>query len=119
MLGLMVHGHITAQYLDGRTFTELDAMVVRILVGALALLGLLLGWIFWKQRLDLTGRSIATVALVMIDGLVYSQLRIILPFTLALTAWLIGVTSGHHLRSLVTWASRAPPSTDAMRFNRT
>ena len=64
-------------------------------------------------------RSVATVALVMIDGLVYSQLRIILPFTLALTAWLIGVTSGHHLRSLVTWASRAPSSTDAMRFNRT
>jgi CHASE2 domain-containing sensor protein len=119
MLGLMVHGHITAQYLDGRSFTELGAMAVRILVGALALLGLLLGWIFWEQRLDLTGRSIATVALVMTDGLVYSQLRIILPFTLALTAWLIGVTSGHHLRSLVTWASSTPASTHAMRFNRT
>jgi hypothetical protein len=55
----------------------------------------------------------------MTDGLVYSQLRIILPFTLALTAWLIGVTSGHHLRSLAMWASSTPASTDAMRFNRT
>src|SRR5215467_10341724 len=106
MLGLMVHGHITAQYMDGRTFTELGPMAVRVLVCALALLGSLLGWIFWEQRLDLTGRSTATVVLVMIDGLVYSQLRIIL------TAWLIGVTSGHHLRSLVTWASSASASTD-------
>jgi len=89
-------------------------MAVRVLVGALALLGSLLGWIFWEQRLDLTGRSIATVALVMIDGLFYSQLRIILPFTLALTAWLIGVISGHHLRSLVTWASSSPASAGAV-----
>jgi hypothetical protein len=48
---------------------------------------LLLGWIFWEQRLDLTGRSIATLALVAIDAFIYAQLRIILPFTLALTAW--------------------------------
>jgi hypothetical protein len=47
----------------------------------------------------------ATVALVAIDALVYSQLRVILPFTLALTAWLIGVASGHHLREIVAWAS--------------
>jgi CHASE2 domain-containing sensor protein len=119
MLGLMIHGHITAQYLDGRHYTELGATADRVLISALALFGLLLGWIFWEQRLDLTGRSIATVALVVVDGLVYSQLRIILPFTLALTAWLIGVASGHHLRSLATWASSAPASTEAVRFNRT
>lgn len=105
MLGLMIHAHISAQLLDGRSYSELSATPVRALVGGLALLGLLLGWIFWEQRLDLTGRSIATVALVAIDALVYSQLRIILPFTLALTAWLIGVTSGHHLRAIVAWAS--------------
>ncbi|NKB17774.1 MAG: hypothetical protein HC770_06300 [Pseudanabaena sp. CRU_2_10] len=105
MLGLMIHGHITAQLLDGRSYSELDATSTRVLVGALALLGFLLGWIFWAQRLDLTGRSIATVALVAVDALVYSQLRIILPFTVALTAWLIGVAGGHHLRAVVAWAT--------------
>jgi CHASE2 domain-containing sensor protein len=105
MLGLMIHAHITAQLLDGRSYSELDATSVRVLIIALALFGLVLGWIFREQRLDLTGRSIATVALVAIDALVYSQLRIILPFTLALTTWLIGVTSGHHLRAIVAWAA--------------
>lgn len=105
MLGLIIHGHITAQLMDGRSYSELDTRQTRILVGTLALFGFLLGWIFRKQRLDLTGRSIATVALVAIDALVYSQLRIILPFTVALTAWLIGVAGGHHLRAMVVWAS--------------
>jgi CHASE2 domain-containing sensor protein len=113
MLGLMVHGHITAQLLDGRSYSELDATSTRVLVGALALLGFLLGWLFWAQRLDLTGRSIATVALVAVDALVYSQLRIILPFTVALTAWLIGVAGGHHLRAVVAWA------TASVRFSQT
>ena len=105
MLGLMIHAHITAQLLDGRSYSELGATSTRVLVGALALIGFVLGWTFWEQRLDLTGRSIATVALVAIDALVYAQLRIILPFTLALTAWLIGVAAGHHLRAVVAWAS--------------
>jgi adenylate cyclase len=115
MLGLMIHAQITAQLLDGRSYSELGETSARVLVMALALMGFVLGWIFWQQRLDLTGRTIATVALVAIDALVYSQLRIILPFTLALTTWLIGVAGGHHLRSLVTWLSRASPSTVAVR----
>lgn len=105
MLGLMIHGHITAQLVDGRSYAELGTIPTRVLVVALALIGFLLGWTFWEQRLDLTGRSMATVALVAIDALVYSQLRIILPFTVALTAWLIGVAGGHHLRTVVAWAS--------------
>jgi adenylate cyclase len=105
MLGLMVHAHITAQLMDGRSYSELGATASRVLVAALALIGFLLGWIFREQRLDLTGRSIATVALVAIDALIYARLRIILPFTLALTAWLIGVAAGHHLRAVVAWAS--------------
>jgi CHASE2 domain-containing sensor protein len=105
MLGLMIHGQITAQLLDGRSYSELGPTAARALVIALALTGFALGWIFWRQRLDLTGRTIATVALVVVDALAYSQLRIILPFTLALTAWLIGVAGGHHLRSLVSWVT--------------
>ena len=105
MLGLTIHAHITAQLVDGRSYAELGATSARALVGALALIGFLLGWTFFAQRLDLTGRSMATVALIAIDALVYSQLRIILPFTLALTAWLIGVAGGHHLRAIVAWAS--------------
>ena len=105
MLGLTIHAHITAQLVDGRSYAELGATSARALVGALALIGFLLGWAFFEQRLDLTGRSMATVALIAIDALVYSQLRIILPFTLALTAWLIGVAGGHHLRAIAAWAS--------------
>jgi adenylate cyclase len=106
MLGVMVHAHVTAQLLDGRSYSELDEAWARVLIVSLAGFGLLLGWIFWEQRLDLTGRSVATLALVAIDALIYAQLRIILPFTLALAAWLIGVTCGHHLRSIVSWALR-------------
>jgi CHASE2 domain-containing sensor protein len=105
MLGLTIHAHITAQMVDGRSYSELGTTSTRALVGGLALMGFLLGWMFFAQRLDLTGRSMATVALVAIDALVYSQLRIILPFTVALTAWLIGVAGGHHLRAMAAWAS--------------
>jgi adenylate cyclase len=57
MLGVMIHGHITAQLLDGRSYSELGAPAARVLVIALALTGFALGWIFRKLRLDLTGRT--------------------------------------------------------------
>jgi len=113
MLGVTIHAHIIAQLLDGRGYSELGTTAARVLVITLALTGFVLGWVFWQQRLDLTGRTIATVALVAIDALVYSQLRIILPFTLALTAWLIGVTAGHHLRSLWAWAGSTSSAASA------
>jgi adenylate cyclase len=104
MLGVMIHATMLAQLLDGRMYTELTRVQTRFLLLGLGSVGFLLGWMFWRGRLDLTSRGLATAGLVCIDAVLYYQARIILPFTLALVAWLAGVTGGHHSRSVAMWA---------------
>ncbi len=101
MSGVKIHTHMLAQFLDGRRYTELTPLQVELLLIAVAALGLTLSWLFWHRRIDFLGLGVATVVLVAIDAAVFSGLRVILPFTLSLWAWFIGVTGGHHLRTIV------------------
>jgi CHASE2 domain-containing sensor protein len=103
MLGVLIQATIVAQLIDGRSYTELNSTQMRIFLITLGLLGFSIGWLFWRRHLDLTSRSAATLALVAIDAAVYWKVRIILPFTLALASWLVGVNLGHHLHALAAW----------------
>jgi len=103
MLGVLVHAHVLAQYLDGRSYRELDDRGTRHLVIGVAIVGFLLSWLFWHRRAELFRQGVATGVLVVVDAVVYSELRLILPFTLALYAWVIATTGGHHLRTLAGW----------------
>ena len=98
--GVKIHAHIVAQHLDGRRFYELARTHADILIAGVAFLGFVLGWVFWRRKMDFLGLTAATIALVAIDALIYAQMRMILPFTLSLWAWVLGVTAGHHVHTI-------------------
>lgn len=111
MLGVMVHAHIVAQLLDGRYFYELQGQERVAFLLVVGLLGLSLGWAVRGRRASLLNLSVATAILVGVDAVCYYLLRTVLPFTLALYVWFIGVLAGQHLRTLVRWALAQCPRT--------
>ena len=104
MLGVIIHAHIIAQLLDGRYFYDLEGKQRLALLLAVGLLGVGLGWGLREKRAAFLNLGVATAILVAIDAFCYSSLRIVLPFTLALYVWFIGVLLGQHLRTLALWS---------------
>jgi hypothetical protein len=66
-------------------------------LAAVAALAFMIGWYFRLNRRGVLLGSVATVAIIVVDTLVFWQWRIILPIVLALLAWFIGEISGHYL----------------------
>jgi CHASE2 domain-containing sensor protein len=99
MAGAIIHAHIVAELVDGRSIVQLegDSIVLRLELAVLAALGFLVGWRYRLRRQGLLLGSIATAAIIAIDTFVFWQLRIILPIVLALLAWFLGEFSGHNI----------------------
>jgi CHASE2 domain-containing sensor protein len=95
----VIHGHILAETIDGRSIGQLeaDAPVLRLGLALLAGLGFLVGWRYRLKRQGILLGSLATIVILAIDTFVFWQSRIILPIVLALLAWFIGEFTGHHL----------------------
>jgi adenylate cyclase len=110
MLGVLVHAHILAQLLDNRYFYEIEGYERLAFLLAVAVVGLVLGWAVRGRRASLLNLSVATVILVGVDAACYYFLRTVLPFTLALYVWFLGVLAGQHLHALVHWARSPAPS---------
>lgn len=110
MLGVMIHAHVIAQLLDGRYFTDLEGQLRLALVLGVALIGFLLGWAVRGKRASWLNLTIATAFLVAVDATCYYFLRTVLPFTLVLYVWFIGVVAGQHLRTLVRWGRPLRPA---------
>jgi CHASE2 domain-containing sensor protein len=109
MLGVMVHSHILAQLLDGRYYYELEGPARSVLLASIGIAGLVLAWVLGEKRASLLNLGLATAVLVGVDAICYAGFRIVLPFTLMLYVWFIGVLAGRHLRKLFLWAhSRSP-----------
>jgi len=105
MLGVMIHAHIIAQLLDGRYFYELEGRQKTTFLLAVALIGFILGWAVRGKPAALLNLTVATVILVAVDAACYYFLRIVLPFTVVLYLWFVGVVAGQHLHALATWAA--------------
>ena len=102
-IGVVIHAQILAQYLDGRQYTELSRSGADVLLICLALCGFFLSAKLKGTPSYLWDQTAATAVLVMIDAVVYSQFRLILPFTLALYTWVIAVIGGERLPILNGW----------------
>ncbi len=102
MGGLTIHAHMLAAMLEPRrAISELGSLAVHSLLIILGLVGFALGWLLWESRVvHLIGWSFATSALVAIDAILFVHGRLLLPFTLALLAWFLGVTAGRSLHVL-------------------
>jgi adenylate cyclase len=97
--GVLIHAHIAAELVDGRSIGQLEVDTWRLRVGlaVVAALGFLVGWRFRLSRRGILLGSVATVAIIVVDTLVFWQWRIILPIVLALLAWFLGEFAGHYL----------------------
>jgi adenylate cyclase len=103
MPGAVIHAHIVAEAVDGRHIGQLeaDSVVLRLVLAVLSALGFLIGWRYRLKRKGLLLSSIATVAIIAVDTIVFWEFRIILPVVLALIAWFLGEFSGHLAGRLV------------------
>jgi len=99
MHGALIHAHILAGIVDGRSIGQVESGTVALPVTLAAITGLafLVGWSLRYRQGGLLASSVATLVIIAIDTLVFWQFRIILPLVLALLAWFLGEFCGHYL----------------------
>jgi adenylate cyclase len=99
MHGALIHAHILAGIVDGRSIGQIESGTVALLatLAAITGLGFLVGWYLRYRGRGLLASSVASLLIIGIDSLVFWQFRIILPLVLALLAWFLGEFSGHYL----------------------
>lgn len=102
--GVMVHAQVIAMLMEpARAVRELSPMNARLLLIAISVIGGYLGWRLGRSNIvGVLGGGAATVVLVLIDALLFREMRIILPFTLAAVSWVAGLTAGRAARSCVS-----------------
>lgn len=100
MSGVEIHAHILAQLFEPRrAVKELSPVATWGLLLLLAGAGLGTGFAPALGGVaPYLGFGFATTALLAIDAVVFSHLHVLLPFTLALVTWVLGVTAGRFLR---------------------
>jgi len=104
MTGAEIHAHMAAELIDGnRSYSELTPLQARTFLAGLATLGFVLGWRFRTRRLDFLDWRVASMAVVVADALVFKFAHLVLPFTLAAFAWVLGVTLGTQTRGASAW----------------
>ncbi|MEQ1616409.1 MAG: CHASE2 domain-containing protein [Hyphomicrobiaceae bacterium] len=99
MTGVTIHAHILAGLLDpSKLVSELAPHVVQLILALVASIGFMLGWMLWRTTaVSFLGWSFASAVMVGIDAFCFVELRLLLPFTLALVAWVAGLTAGRSL----------------------
>lgn len=109
--GLEIHAQIIAGLMDPkRTISELKPMAASALLGGGALVGFAIGWSLWRSGfVPYLGAGFATVLLLVLDAMCFKGLRVLLPFTLAVIAWVAGLTAGSSLRFIVPPKRRSQP----------
>lgn len=97
--GVVVHAQILAELIDGRHVEQLESntLIQHLGLALLTALGFLIGWSYRLKRKGALLGSIATIAMIAVDTIVFWQFRIILPVVLAVSAWFIGEIFGHYL----------------------
>lgn len=90
--GVFLHAHALAQILDGRYIYEIPEWPVVLLLSAT---GFMLGLYFNDRGFRWLTGTVVTGALIAIDLLLFWQLRWIVPYVAAVTAWLLGGIGGY------------------------
>ena len=104
MTGAEIHAQMAAELIDGnRSYSELTPLQARVFLAGLAALAVALGWRFQARRFDVLDWRVASFAVVAADALVFKFAHLILPFTLAAFAWVLGITLGTQTRGAAAW----------------
>lgn len=103
--GILVHAQMLAELLDGRRVSELSPAQTQLLVLGMWLAGCVLSWLASQRGFNLSRWTLGAVLFVAIDVLLFSRWRLVLPFTMAMAAWVLGVTAGQFLSRLRLFAA--------------
>jgi len=100
MAGILVHAQMVAEYVDGRRVSELSPGKTQLLVLAMWIAGCMISWLASHHGFNLGRWTLGAILFVAIDVLLFSRWRLVLPFTLAMAAWVLGVTAGQFMSRL-------------------
>lgn len=106
-IGAVIHAQIIAQLMDGRIYSELSNLGRDLLLLIIGLFGGVLSWRLWNRPRGYLNLGVATAALVALDAISFSMVRLTLPITVALYVWFVAVTAGYHLHTIAAWLSAA------------
>ncbi len=112
MAGILVHAQMVAELLDGRSVRELSRRQTQILVLGMWLAGCMLSWLASHHGFNLGRWTLGTILFVAIDVALFARWRLVLPFTMGMAAWMLGVTAGQFLSKsrLIAVRTRSPGS---------
>ena len=94
--GVMIHATVVAGLLDPQSqIAEISPWMTRIVLATVALGGIAMGLALWRSMsIAFLGHGFAVAVLLAADAFCFTGLHILLPFTLAVTAWVAGLTAG-------------------------
>lgn len=109
--GVFIHAQIIQGLLEPRrAIAELGPVAVRGVLVLVAIAGFVIGWSLWRSSIvHSLGAGFATALLLAVDAFFFKMLHVLLPFTLALVAWVAGLTAGRSLRFAVPSKRRSQP----------
>jgi len=104
MTGAEIHAHMAAELIDAnRSYSELTPFEARIFLVGLAALAVTLGWRFQARRFDVLDWRVVSFAILAADALMFKFAHLVLPFTLAAFAWVLGIALGVQTRGAIAW----------------
>ena len=103
--GVLIHAQIIDGLLDpARTLSELRPRPATLLLIVLTAAGFAFGWSLWQSTfIGFLAWSFATGLLLAVDAVVFMELHLLLPFTLAFFAWFAAVTAGREAHFVANW----------------
>jgi len=95
MPGAMIHAHITAQLIDGRSYITFPQNLTYAMTFLAALVSFSLGWRYTDSSYKISILPLA--AFIVVDVFCFTQFNLVVPFTLPALAWFVGVFGGQWL----------------------
>ena len=100
MPGVLVQAQMVAELVDGRQVSELSWHETQALVVGMWATGCLLSWLASRRGFKFSRWTLGAIFLVAVDVIMFARWRLVLPFTLGMAAWILGVTAGQFITQM-------------------
>ncbi len=101
--GVMIHGQILAQRLDGRSIALVPRDIEFALMMIAALFGFLISERRQSKRAEWTLYGVGIAVLVVAGVVLFRTFSVILPTTMLFLAWMAGVSGARYSESVLRW----------------
>jgi len=98
--GVLVQAQMVAELVDGRQVSELSRRETQALVVGMWATGCLLSWLASQRGFKFSRWTLGAIFLVGVDVIIFARWRLVLPFTLGMAAWILGVTAGQFITQM-------------------